>query len=152
MTLQEAYFVSEIVVGVAVIVSIVFVALELRQNSYLLRKSMSADARDKFNWLFELIATDGDFRAFHRRIDTDYENFNEDEKYRADFLAVRTLSTNLNELNAYIDGNILKDDWLSLKAILEICAKRPNHQAAWLFLKDQYPKKVHDYWESLPKS
>ena len=152
MNLEQAYFITQIGVGILFIISIVILAVQVRQNSTLLRLSMSADARNKSNWLSELIATDGDFRAFHRRIEADYENFNEHEKYRADFLAVRTLTTNLNELSAYIDGNISKDDWLSLKAILNLCAKRPNHQAAWLFLKDQYPKKVHDYWESLPKS
>jgi len=50
-------------------------------------------------------------RAFQRRLDTDYENVNEDEKHRADFLAARTLPTNLIELRAYFDGNISKDDW-----------------------------------------
>ena len=43
-------------------------------------------------------------------------------------------------MRAYFDGNISKDDWLSLKAILEFYAKRSNHQAAWLFLKNQYWK------------
>jgi hypothetical protein len=38
MSLQEIYFISEMVVGVAVIISIVFVAVELRQNTYMLRK------------------------------------------------------------------------------------------------------------------
>ena len=43
MPLQEIYYIAEMVVGVAVIISIVFVALELRQNSYLLRHYMSDD-------------------------------------------------------------------------------------------------------------
>ena len=41
MNLEEIYFLTQIGVGIAIIVSIVFVALELRQNSYLLRKSMA---------------------------------------------------------------------------------------------------------------
>ena len=52
MTLQEAYFITEIVVGIAVIVSIIFVALELRQNSYLLRKSMSDQQHQRIGWLW----------------------------------------------------------------------------------------------------
>ena len=41
MPLQEIYYIAEMVVGVAVIISIGFVAVELRQNTYMLRKSQS---------------------------------------------------------------------------------------------------------------
>ena len=40
MPLQEMYYVAEMVVGVAVIISIVFVAIELRQNTYVTRLSL----------------------------------------------------------------------------------------------------------------
>ena len=40
MPLQEIYYVAEMVVGIAVIISIIFVAIELRQNTYITRKSM----------------------------------------------------------------------------------------------------------------
>ena len=53
MSLQEIYFISEMVVGVAVIISIVFVAVELRQNTYMLRKSQPDQRRLYFNWLYE---------------------------------------------------------------------------------------------------
>ena len=104
MTLQEAYFITEIVVGVAVIVSIVFVALELRQNSYLLRKAMADQRLARVNWLTETLATNNEFREFHTRIPTDYEDFNEDEKYRANSLGLRVIRNLLDELVAYFDG------------------------------------------------
>ena len=34
MPLQEMYYIAEMVVGLAVIISIVFVAIELRQNTH----------------------------------------------------------------------------------------------------------------------
>tara|TARA_B110000438_G_C15318829_1_gene438595 strand:+ start:278 stop:484 length:207 start_codon:yes stop_codon:yes gene_type:complete len=37
---EEIYFITQIAVGIAVIISIIFVGLELRQNSFLMRKSM----------------------------------------------------------------------------------------------------------------
>ena len=74
MTLQEVYFVTEIVVGIAIIVSIAFVALELRQNSYLLRKSMADQQHQRIGWLFETLCTDNDFRAFHRQVNNPLSN------------------------------------------------------------------------------
>ena len=49
MSLQEIYYVAEMIVGIAVIVSIVFVAVELRQNTHTLRKSQSDQRRLHFN-------------------------------------------------------------------------------------------------------
>ena len=83
MNLEEVYFITQIGVGIAIIVSIVFVALELRQNSYLLRKSMADNRVQRINWLFETLVTDNEFRNFHQRIDNDYDNFTDDERYRA---------------------------------------------------------------------
>ena len=98
MTLQEVYFVAEIVVSIAIIISIAFVALELKQNSYLLRKSMADQRSQRTNWMVETICTDNDFRNFERRIHTEYTDFDEDERFRANILGVRILA---NILPAY---------------------------------------------------
>ena len=52
MLLQEIYYIAEMVVGVAVIISIIFVAIELRQNTYMLRKSQADQRRQHFNWIY----------------------------------------------------------------------------------------------------
>ena len=49
MPLQEIYYIAEMVVGVAVITSIIFVAIELRQNTYVTRKSMAVERINQLN-------------------------------------------------------------------------------------------------------
>ena len=97
------------------------------------------------------ICTNDDFRKFHSRILSDYENFSADEKYRADALATQMLTSNLNELMAYKRGLITNDEWISLKHILEFTAARPNIQAVYERVKHQYPQDVRVFWEALPK-
>ena len=152
MPLQEIYLITEILVGIGFVISIVFLAVQMRQNSYLLRQSMADQRRERIGWLHKTLCTDNDFRTFHRRIDTDWENFNEDEKYRASALAVTRLRSVLDELVAYYDGVITENEWLSLQWNLNLAAKRPNFAAAYELVKDGYPKIVQEYWESLDKS
>ena len=45
MPLQEMYYIAEMVVGVAVIISIIFVAIELRQNTYMTKSLRLISAR-----------------------------------------------------------------------------------------------------------
>jgi len=130
MNLEEVYFITQIGVGIAIIVSIVFVARELRQNSYLLRKSMADNRVQRINWLFETLVTDNEFRNFHQRIDNDYDNFTDDEKYRAMCLGIRSLRSMLDELGAYFEGQISKEEWVSLEWNMKYAARRPNiHKA-----------------------
>lgn len=152
MTLEQTYFITEILVGIGFVISIVFLALQMRQNSYLLRQSMADQRRDRVSWLHETLAVNNDFRAFTSRIDSEYSTFNADEKFRANFLGVRVLSSILNELLAYFDGQISEDEWINLQWNMGHASKRPNVQAAYLFLKDGYSKKVQDYWEALDTS
>ena len=149
MSLQEIYYIAEMVVGLAVIISIVFVAIQLRQNTYITRKSMADQRSARLNWALETICTDADFRQFQRRIDTDYDDFDEDERYRAWALGMRSLTSMLDELVAYFDGQISDTEFISLKKNMNYAARRPNVQAAYKFLKTGYPKTVQDYWEAL---
>jgi len=41
--------------------------------------------------------------------------------------------------------------WLSLQWNLKLAASRPNFASAYELCKDGYPKKVQEFWESLPK-
>ena len=65
MPLQVGYCVAEIMVGLTVIISIIFVAIELRQNTYMLKKSMADQREERFNWVKETLATNNEFRNMH---------------------------------------------------------------------------------------
>ena len=110
MPLQEIYYIAEMVVGVAVIISIIFVAVELRQNTYMLRKSQSNNSTgtSNFNWLYEANCTDPEFRAWHRRLDADWDKLDEDERYRGLNLGMRSLRLYLDEVTDYFDGAIIE--------------------------------------------
>ena len=152
MTLEQTYYISEILVGIGFIVSIIFLAAQMRQNSYLLRKSMADKRSQRVIWQAQTISTNADFRDFERRIDTEYTTFDADEKFRANMMGVRTLSSILDELLAHFDGQISDDEWINLQWNMTLATKRPNVQAAYLWLKDGYSKKVREYWEALDSS
>ena len=152
MSLEQTYYITQIIVGIGFILSIVFLAVQMRQNSYLLRKTMADGRRQRTNFLAETIVTDPDFRDFERRINKDYNTFNPDEKYRADILGVRIVQSILDELSAYFDGQISDDEWLNLNWNMRHAPKRPHVKAAYSWVKDGYSKKVQDYWESLDAS
>ena len=147
MSLQEIYYVAEMLVGVAVIVSIVFVAIELRQNTYLLRKSQSDQRRLHFNWLYEANCTDAEFRNWHRRLDEEWDDLNEDDRYRGLNLGMRSLRLYLDEVTDYFDGQLSKAEYLVLQQNIRMVAKKPNIQLAYRVIKHAYSEKVQRWFE-----
>ena len=148
MPLQEIYYIAEMIVGVAVIISIVFVAVELRQNTYVTRKSMADQRKQRLNWTWGTVVTDSDFRDFNRRIDTDWNNFNPDERYRGIFLGVSTARSILDELVAFYDGQVSSAEMANLEWQMRIAVSRPHNQAAYEIVKNGYSHKVRKHWES----
>ena len=74
MPLQEMYYIAEMVVGVAVIISIVFVALGHAPKHLYDAEDSGLISVDNIliGYMITLI-TDENFRQFHRRIDNDYD-------------------------------------------------------------------------------
>ena len=146
MPLQEMYYIAEMVVGVAVIISIIFVAIELRQNTYITKKS-SADQREaRTDWLQRSLILDDEFREFQQRVVFSWDSLEDDEKVRATMLGVQMITPMLNELVAYYNNQLSEDEFRILNRSIELVAKRPHCRRAFNFLKPGYSDKVQNYW------
>ena len=51
----------------------------------------------------------------------------------------------LDEISVYFDSQISDDEWLNLKRNMRHARKRPHLQAAYLWVKDGYSKKIQNY-------
>ena len=146
MPFQEIYYIAEMVVGLAVIISIVFVAIELRQNTYITKKS-SADQREaRTDWLQRSLILDDEFREFQQRVVFSWDNLEDDEKVRATMLGVQMITPILNELVAYFSNQLSEDEFRILNRSIALVAKQPHCQKAFNFLKPGYSDKVQNYW------
>ena len=123
-------------VGLAVIISIVFVAIELRQNTYMLRKSHTDQRRLHFNWLYETNCTDAEARKWHSRLDEDWDDLTEDDRYRGLHLGMRSLRLYLDEVTDYFNEQLSKSEYLLLSQNMIMAAKKPNIQLAYSVLKN----------------
>ena len=149
MSLLEIYHIAEILVSMAVIISVVFVTIELHQNNYVVRKSMGDQREERINWFHKTISTDEDSRKFVHRMVTDFDNSDPDERMRALSFAIRQLWSVLNELEAYVNGQISAKEWQNLRWNMKLYKTLHYIQATWEFIKNGYSPRTHKYWEDL---
>ena len=146
MPLQEMYYIAEMVVGVAVIISIIFVAIELRQNTYMTKKS-SADQREaRYDWLHRSLILDDEFFEFQQRVVFSWDSLEDDEKVRATMLGGQMITPMLNELVAYFSNQLSEDEFRILNRSIKLVSKRPHCRRAFNFLKPGYSDQVQNYW------
>ena len=146
MSLEKVYFISQIIVAVGFVISLIFVGLQVRQNTALLRQSMSAERLRAGDFLLERLVTDAEFRDFYYRGVTEPEKYSEDDRFRNQFLNIRTLRSTLSELIAYFDGHISEEEYAALNWNLELLAKKPEIDRAWAIIADRYSTKVQAHW------
>ena len=151
MSLQEIYYIAEMLVGVAFIISLVFVAVELRQNTYITRSSLAAARAQQINWLMETFVTDENFREFYYKIEFEkaFDELDKKERHRAVAIGIRLSRPMLNELVAYHDGQISSDEFNALEVNIRRAKNRAFINAAYEYTKAGFSKKVQDHWESL---
>ena len=126
MSLEKLYFNSQIIVAVGFVISLIFVGLQVRQNTALLRQAMSAERLRAGDFLLERLVTDAEFRDFYYRGVTEPEKYSEDDRFRNQFLNVRTLRSTLSELIAYFDGHISEESMRPLIGTLNCLQKNRN--------------------------
>ena len=55
----------------------------------------------------------------------------------------------LDELVTHFEGQISRDEFMALEWNMKVAASRPHVQKAYELIKESYPARVQNYWESL---
>ena len=147
MTLEQGYFITQIIAGIILIASILFLALQVKQNAKMLERIMNEDHRNAENFLFDQISTDRDFASFHLKIATEYDALDSIDKYRAEFLALKNLLAILRSIRARDSNFISDEEWQDVLARIRYFGKRKNVEVVWQRIKQNYPAHVRKVWE-----
>ena len=96
MALEQYANLGEIVGGIAVVISLIYLALQIRQNTRAVRTSNFHRITDSFNQINNTIAHDESLARVFRVGMANYQDLSEDEKIRFNFMflsAFRILET-----------------------------------------------------------
>ena len=152
MTLEQVYFISQITAAVVLIASIIFLALQVRQNSNVIQRSMMEDHRTAQNTVALKVFEDREFAEFHMRSRDDYDELDEVDKYRAEFLAVWRLRRILRVIQARLDGLVSDVDWAEIESGVSVGGRRTHIRVIWERIRNDYPRPAQDLYDELANS
>ena len=151
LTLEQAYYIGELIAAFVVIISVVYLALQVRQNTQTLRLNAQHDASSEFVQWQQLLAQNGELMEIVMRSETEPESLNELERRRA--WAVVDSVIELVSTNYYrFQNGVLPDyQWNPIARDFPHFMELPIYQEFWAARKHSYPDKFQVFINQLIK-
>lgn len=139
MSLEQASFVAQIVSAVAIIASLIFVGVQLRQATRAVRNSASQAHSSIYTQIVSPLIEAGDFAAIWHRTITNPASASDVEWVR--FVAYCSSLFRFYEASRvqWLHGQLDKEHWQTIEEQVRTLATQPGVQAWW---------KLRGHWHS----
>ena len=131
MTLNDLANLGQVIGALAVVISLIYVALQIRQNTNAVRSATAQTVHEHFaNW-YNLIAADAELAQIAAKGLRDYASLSEQEKVRfiATFMAF--ISYSQNAFLKWREGLLKPALWLGWEQVMMNLFGAPGGKALW---------------------
>jgi len=131
VTLEQLAALGEVVASVGVILSLIYVARQLRQNTAMMRASASAERVERDAELSFRLVDHPEFAEVWVRAHSDLESLGDVDRTRLIFFS-RTAIVHWHNMFRLRERGLLPDgDWEELKWLIRFVGLRQDTRAAW---------------------
>lgn len=152
MTLSDLSAVGSFISGVAVLVSLVFVGFQLRQNTRAVRAATSQSHAMNWTNLITQITGSADFARIYRVGLGGLEALSEDDRVR--FIVFMTGAFRFFEASRlqWRHKQLDNEHWQNVEAMLKDMASRPGIDQFWRIRRHMHSAEFAAWYQALPRS
>ena len=144
MTLTELGSLGEFISGLAVVVTLVYLAIQIRHNTRAVRSSMHQDMIESSSRIAESISDNSDLGRIVLKADQDYDGLTSEERIRFEAYAERIFANFESVFYSYRNSMIEEDLWDSWKSSYLGDISRDSIRRLW---QVQRPPHLQDFME-----
>jgi hypothetical protein len=123
--------VGEILGAIAVVVSIVYLSISIRQNSQLLKSAAEGSASQKYESTMHLVGATPENAAIYSRGSQDAESLSAEERTHFFFIIGNAFVQIDYTHQLYLDGNLSKERWEALMNVIRYYISLPGIRYWW---------------------
>ena len=145
ITLEQMYYIGEIIAAIAVIASLIYVGKQLRQNTSQMRVNAATIYSQWADGVYSRVASDREFAEVWQKGKSDFNSLDEVDK-------LRILNFNMGVLymwSHFFQMHQLKTlpdyFWKSQLWAYENFGRRQDRQETWKILKEGFDKPFQDF-------
>ena len=138
ITLEQSAYLAEIVGVFAIVVSLVYLALQVRQNNRHTRLESVHAISTEFNTFYDMLASNGELADIFNRGIVDLQSLDATEQVRFTFVITRILRTWHEQYFQWREGAMDDEFWHTWEALLSDAVQYAGLQEIWSRRRHQY--------------
>ena len=147
MSLQELGSIGELLGGLAVFVSFVFLALQIRQNTTSVRAATSASISESLSRFTEMLASQPDLAHLWYQGRDEYDSLNEEERLRFRLTFLTYMRRLENAFYQQARGFVDPDHWQTTERHIASVMFRPGTLRVWNETKQIFSDRFVEFIE-----
>jgi hypothetical protein len=148
VTLNELGNLGEFISGLAVVVTLVYLALQIRHNTRAVRSSMHQNMIESTLRIAESVSDTDDLGRIVLHADEDYDELTDIERIRFDAYAERVFNNFESVFYSYRNSMIEEDLWESWEASYLTDISRASMRRYW---HEERPQHLRDFMDFIEK-
>ena len=148
MTLEQFASIGEIVSGIAVIISLVYVAIQIRTNTESERSATYQSIVSDFGALNNTMASTPELSHLFVEAMEDYHQLTSDQKARISQVFFQCFRFFENMFYQYRKGYLDEEVWIGWKRLMLTYYSRPGFQTWWQHRRDVYSEPFATFLET----
>jgi hypothetical protein len=145
MTLDALGNIGDFVGGLGVVITLIYLAVQIRQNTATVRASGSASHNEGFNNVFLLLSQDKEARDVYFRGLADYEALSGDQQLHFDLVALYILQSILGSFYLHREGAISDDAWQDSLFWLSTLTSQRGFHSMWERWRSRVPPGFREF-------
>lgn len=131
MSLDALGNIGDFLGGIAVIITLIYLAIQIRQNTSTVRANGAAAHNQGLNNIMLLLAQDDDARELYFRGLAEYDGLSETQKRKFDSVVLYFVQGILRSFHLHREGVISEDAWQESLYSLKFLGEQPGFHRMW---------------------
>ena len=149
LTLEQAYYIAQMVAAVILVLSVIYLALQVHQNTHALRLSNYQAGTVTMANVMGMLTNSEEITDIYLRGIAAHETLNDIEQIRFRMLGMQFIRTFSEHFESQYEGAMRKGRWeASQRAHLDVM-QTPGMQAVWSTRKHWFPDNFQAYMDNI---
>ena len=148
LTLEQAYYISQLIGTLAVIISLVYVAKQIRQNTNTIKLNSAQNLSHELRESLALLASDAELSGIHLRAMRDIDDLAPVEKFRFYILLNNIFRVYENAYYQYTQGTVDSGVWAGIFGNMNVTKATSGYQAFWRERRMIFGEKFQDFYDT----
>lgn len=145
MSLEQAYYIGQLVAAIVLVASLIYLAIEVRQNTKIAKLNSSHMNTQIYTQFMELVCSNGELADIYLRGLDDPAALTPVEQIRFNTLLAITFRNTFQHFQEHNSGLLPDDDWDAWNRASRAIMSFPGYRTVWKRRKSMFNEKFQAY-------